>query len=125
MLRMYNVGEWIRNNYGPVIGKNYESRLSTIQSSYADRCLMSAQALLAGLYPPTADEIFVKGLNWRPVPVHSTPRNLDKVSKVVTYFLVFIFVCIFVCFFVFFCQQFFQSFILLYSFNMKQTNRRT
>ncbi|XP_076226193.1 lysosomal acid phosphatase-like isoform X1 [Nomia melanderi] len=78
MRRMYNIGEWIRNNYGPVIGKKYESRLSVTQSSYADRCLMSAQALLAGLYPPTADEVFVQGLNWRPVPVHSTPRNLDK-----------------------------------------------
>ncbi|KZC06429.1 Lysosomal acid phosphatase [Dufourea novaeangliae] len=78
MLRMYNVGQWIREKYGSLIGRKYESRLTLVQSSYADRCLMSAQALLAGLYPPLPDEIFVPGLNWRPIPVHSTPRNLDK-----------------------------------------------
>ncbi|XP_076284181.1 testicular acid phosphatase homolog [Lasioglossum baleicum] len=76
--RMYNVGQWIREKYGSVIGGKYESRLSLVRSSYADRCLMSAQALLAGLYPPTSDQTFVEGLNWRPVPVHSTPRALDK-----------------------------------------------
>ena len=79
MLRMYNVGQWIRNEYGSTIGNKYESDLSLIESSYADRCIMSAQALLAALYPPTTEEIFVPGLIWRPVPVHSTPRHLDKV----------------------------------------------
>ncbi|XP_076762332.1 lysosomal acid phosphatase-like [Xylocopa sonorina] len=78
MLRMYNVGQWIRNKYGWLIGNKYEANLSLTQSSYADRCIMSAQALLAALFPPTAEEIFVPGLAWRPVPVHSTPRNLDK-----------------------------------------------
>ncbi|XP_076233585.1 lysosomal acid phosphatase-like [Calliopsis andreniformis] len=82
MVRMYNVGRWIRDRYGSIIGPKYESRLSLIQSSYADRCIMSAQVLLAALYPPTSDEIFVPGLNWRPVPVHSTPRQLDKIIVV-------------------------------------------
>lgn len=79
MLRMYNIGQWIRTEYGSIIGNTYDSTLSLTQSSYADRCIMSAQVLLAGLYPPTNEEIFVSGLTWRPVPVHSTPRNLDKV----------------------------------------------
>ncbi|KAK9306122.1 hypothetical protein QLX08_003169 [Tetragonisca angustula] len=82
MLRMYNVGQWIRNEYGSTIGNKYESDLSLIESSYADRCIMSAQALLAALYPPTTEEIFVPGLIWRPVPVHSTPRHLDKIIVV-------------------------------------------
>ncbi|XP_076666924.1 lysosomal acid phosphatase-like isoform X1 [Andrena cerasifolii] len=79
MLEMYNVGRWIRDKYGSIIGPKYESSLSLVQSSYADRCIMSAQSLLAGLYPPTPEEIFVPELNWRPVPVHSTPRHLDKI----------------------------------------------
>lgn len=79
MLRMYNVGRWIRDEYGMVIGSNYRNEVSLTQSSYADRCIMSAQALLAALYPPSAEEIFVPGLTWRPVPVHSVPRHLDKV----------------------------------------------
>ncbi|XP_076166347.1 lysosomal acid phosphatase-like isoform X2 [Ptiloglossa arizonensis] len=78
MLRMYNIGRWIRDVYGTLIGTKYESRLLLVQSSYADRCIMSAQTLLAGLYPPTPEEIFVPGLNWRPVPVHPIPRNIDK-----------------------------------------------
>ncbi|XP_012150040.1 lysosomal acid phosphatase [Megachile rotundata] len=82
MLQMYNTGRWIRNRYGSVIGNRYLSNLSLTQSSYADRCLMSAEALLAGLYPPSPEEIFFPGLNWRPVPVHSTPRNLDKIITV-------------------------------------------
>lgn len=79
---MYTVGEWIRERYGSVIGDNYQSDLSLTQSSYADRCIMSAQTLLAGLYPPSPEELFVPGLIWRPVPVHSTPRHLDKVRVV-------------------------------------------
>ncbi|XP_043792754.1 lysosomal acid phosphatase-like isoform X1 [Apis laboriosa] len=82
MLRMYNIGQWIRTEYGSIIGNTYDSTLSLTQSSYADRCIMSAQVLLAGLYPPTNEEIFVSGLTWRPVPVHSTPRHLDKMIVV-------------------------------------------
>lgn len=79
MIRMYNIGQWIRNEYGSIIGNKYESGLSLTQSTYADRCIMSAQVLLAALYPPNSEEIFVPGLMWHPVPVHSTPRHLDKV----------------------------------------------
>ncbi|XP_076547283.1 prostatic acid phosphatase-like [Osmia lignaria lignaria] len=82
MLQMYTVGEWIRKQYGSVISKNYRSDLSLTQSSYADRCIMSAQTLLAGLYPPSPEELFVPSLIWRPVPVHSTPRHLDKLITV-------------------------------------------
>ncbi|XP_054011568.1 lysosomal acid phosphatase-like [Hylaeus anthracinus] len=78
MVQLYNVGRWIRDVYGSLIGVKYKSSLLLAQSSYADRCIMSAQTLLAGLYPPSSDEIFVPGLNWRPVPVHSVPRDLDK-----------------------------------------------
>ncbi|XP_076638710.1 lysosomal acid phosphatase-like [Colletes latitarsis] len=82
MVRMYNVGRWIRDVYGSLIGIKHESSLLLTQSSYADRCIMSAQTLLAGLYTPAPEEIFVPGLNWRPVPVHSIPRSLDKIIAV-------------------------------------------
>lgn len=78
MLRAYNVGKWIRDKYVSTLGTKYDKDLLLTQSSYADRCIMSAQALLAGLYPPAPDEMFAPGLAWRPIPVHSTPRNLDK-----------------------------------------------
>ncbi|CAK9822890.1 Lysosomal acid phosphatase [Anthophora retusa] len=82
MLQLYNIGQWIRYKYGSIIGTKYENNLSFTQSSYADRCIMSAQALLAALYRPIAEEIFVPDLPWRPVPVHSIPRNLDKTITV-------------------------------------------
>lgn len=76
---MYNLGQWIRLKYGFLIGRKFESTATLVLSSYADRCIMSAQALLAGLFPPSPEDMFVPDLAWTPVPVHSTPRNLDKV----------------------------------------------
>lgn len=79
MLQLYNVGRWIREEYGALIGNKYKSTTTLIRSSYADRCIMSAQSLLAGLFPPKPEDMFVPGLAWTPVPVHATPRNMDKV----------------------------------------------
>lgn len=40
---------------------------------------MSAQANLAGLYPPIEDEVWNKDIMWHPIPVHTVPQNLDYV----------------------------------------------
>ncbi|XP_011872301.1 PREDICTED: lysosomal acid phosphatase [Vollenhovia emeryi] len=82
MLQLYNVGQWVRLKYGAVIGRKFESTATLVRSSYADRCVMSAQALLAGLFVPSPEDMFVPGLAWTPVPVHSIPRNLDKLIAV-------------------------------------------
>lgn len=50
-----------------------------VLSSYADRCHMSAQLLLAGLYKPVRNQIWNSDLLWQPIPVHELPRNLDNV----------------------------------------------
>ncbi|KAL2719342.1 putative acid phosphatase 5 isoform X2 [Vespula squamosa] len=82
MRQLYNLGKQIRKTYSSTVGLKYNSTISFIRSSDSDRCIMSAQALLAGLYPPTADQIFVPKLKWRPIPVHTVPRNMDKVIVV-------------------------------------------
>lgn len=40
---------------------------------------MSAQANLAGLFAPKAEEIWNKNILWQPIPVHTVPRVLDHV----------------------------------------------
>ncbi|XP_011688976.1 PREDICTED: lysosomal acid phosphatase [Wasmannia auropunctata] len=82
MHQLYNVGRWIRLKYGAVIGRKFVSADMLVRSSYADRCVMSAQALLAGLFVPGPEDMFVPGLAWIPVPVHSIPRELDKLITV-------------------------------------------
>lgn len=78
---MYTLGQRFREMYGSFIGDKYKSTDVNVVSSYADRCIMSAQALLASLYQPAAEDQFVPGLAWRPIPVHDIPRNIDKVRK--------------------------------------------
>uniref|UniRef100_A0A183C3H1 Dot/Icm T4SS effector n=1 Tax=Globodera pallida TaxID=36090 RepID=A0A183C3H1_GLOPA len=58
------------------LGVSYNRDDVFIQSSGSDRALVSAQALLQGMYPPLAElEQFDPTLNWQPIPVHSTGLN--------------------------------------------------
>jgi len=41
--------------------------------------LMSAQAALAGLYPPVTAQLWNPDLPWYPIPVHTKPMDLDRV----------------------------------------------
>lgn len=40
---------------------------------------MSAQACLAGLYPPTDEEKWHDEIMWHPIPIHTIPLNMDHV----------------------------------------------
>lgn len=79
MRQLYNVGQWILQEYGALVDNKFESATTLMRSSYADRCIMSGQALFAGLFPPNPEDMFLPGLAWTPIPVHSIPRTLDKV----------------------------------------------
>lgn len=81
MLQLYNLGLWIRSQYAWLIGNEYQSSITLVQSSYAERCIISAQSLLAALYS-LASEDSILDLAPFPVPINSTPRNLDKLIVV-------------------------------------------
>ncbi|XP_063263957.1 prostatic acid phosphatase-like isoform X2 [Prinia subflava] len=49
-----------------------------VQSTDCDHTLMSAQASLAGLYPPTQDQIWNSRILWQPIPVHTVPLSHDN-----------------------------------------------
>lgn len=50
-----------------------------VRSTDYDRTLMSAEAHLAGLYPPNGAQIFNPNLVWQPIPVHTVPQAEERV----------------------------------------------
>lgn len=51
-----------------------------VRSTDFDRTLMSAEANLAGLFPPQGTQRFNPNISWQPIPVHTVPIADDRVS---------------------------------------------
>ncbi|XP_066995857.2 testicular acid phosphatase homolog [Anabrus simplex] len=81
-MQMFEMGEKLRTYYDGFLSDIYSPDDILILSSDNDRCLMSAETYLAGLYPPHESQKWHPDLNWQPIPVHSTPRNLDSLIVV-------------------------------------------
>lgn len=77
-LEEYNLGLQLAERYKDFLPQKYHLEDVLVQSSYADRCIMSAQLVLAGLFPPIKDQIWNTNLMWQPIPVHSIPRFIDN-----------------------------------------------
>lgn len=50
-----------------------------VRSTDFDRTLMSAEANLAGLFPPDGMQRFNPNISWQPIPVHTVPIAEDRV----------------------------------------------
>lgn len=75
--RHLQLGRWLRNRYSELLSATYSKADIYVRSTDIDRTIMSAQANLAGLYPPVGADIWDSTIQWQPIPVHSVPVELD------------------------------------------------
>lgn len=48
-----------------------------MESADLSRAVMSANAILAGLFPPKGNQVWNRDLHWQPIPVHTRPVEID------------------------------------------------
>nr|XP_034985516.1 prostatic acid phosphatase-like isoform X2 [Zootoca vivipara] len=75
MQQHYELGQYIKKRYSNFLSAEYKREEILIQSTETDRTIMSAQANLAGMYPPTGDQIWNPKILWQPIPVHVVPKE--------------------------------------------------
>lgn len=93
MEQEYELGQYIRTRYSSFLNSSYYFENAWLQSSETDRCLMSAQCAVAGVYPPAADEIWNSAFPWQPLPIHTMPADEDYVSLGMFFFHFPKFIC--------------------------------
>ncbi|OWF40461.1 lysosomal acid phosphatase-like isoform X2 [Mizuhopecten yessoensis] len=78
MNQHYRLGQWLRDRYNGFLSSDYIHTEIVVTSSDEDRCLMSAASNLAGLYPPTGDQVWNSNITWQPIPIHTKPKYEDN-----------------------------------------------
>ncbi|XP_047432440.1 lysosomal acid phosphatase-like [Mugil cephalus] len=78
MRQHLDLGKFLRSRYKGFLNDSYIRHEVLVRSTDYDRTLMSAEANLAGLYPPSGRQIFTLDLKWQPIPVHTVPPNEER-----------------------------------------------
>ncbi|CAH0381833.1 unnamed protein product, partial [Bemisia tabaci] len=79
---MYELGRFLRHRYDGFVSSTYKAREISMVSAEIDRCIMSAQLVLAGLYPPVGIQVWNPDIPWQPIPVHTIPTSCDDILRV-------------------------------------------
>uniref|UniRef100_A0A8B9BHI7 Lysosomal acid phosphatase n=1 Tax=Anser brachyrhynchus TaxID=132585 RepID=A0A8B9BHI7_9AVES len=81
MRQQWELGQALRRRYRGFLGAAYRRQEIFIRSTDYDRTLMSAEANLAGLYPPERQQMFNPNISWQPIPVHTVPESGERLLK--------------------------------------------
>ncbi|KAM8967061.1 prostatic acid phosphatase [Pelodytes ibericus] len=74
----YELGTYLRKRYTGFLNESYNRHEVYVRSTDVDRTLMSAQANLAGLFPPAGEQVWNSSIPWQPIPVHTVSRSQDN-----------------------------------------------
>uniref|UniRef100_A0A3B3CZX3 Lysosomal acid phosphatase n=1 Tax=Oryzias melastigma TaxID=30732 RepID=A0A3B3CZX3_ORYME len=78
MRQHFELGQYLRSRYQNFLNESYDRHEILVRSTDYDRTLMSAEANLAGLYPPSGEQVFRPELKWQPIPVHTVPQSQER-----------------------------------------------
>ncbi|XP_026465291.1 prostatic acid phosphatase-like [Ctenocephalides felis] len=74
--QMYMLGKIMNRRYKHLLpDEPYSKTVITVDSSAADRCLMSAASFLSAFWPPPTE--WILPIEWQPIPIHYSSRTED------------------------------------------------
>ncbi|XP_018564769.1 venom acid phosphatase Acph-1 [Anoplophora glabripennis] len=71
----YKLGRYLKSLYGEFLGEDYTEGKVYVRSTDVTRTKMSAQLVLAGLFPPSQSLVWNENLLWLPIPVSYKPDS--------------------------------------------------
>lgn len=77
--RCYDIGAALRQRYDGFLDTSYHYSLIEGRSTDYGRTKESLQLVLAGLFPPTQQLTWMKGMNWTPIATYYEKKDFDKV----------------------------------------------
>ncbi|XP_028997487.1 lysosomal acid phosphatase-like [Betta splendens] len=78
MRQHFELGQFLQKRYKGFLNESYDRHEIYVRSTDYDRTLMSAEANLAGLYPPSGKQVFNPDLKWQPIPIHTVPQSEER-----------------------------------------------
>lgn len=89
----FRFGKYLRSRYAGFLSPIYSALQVRAEASDVDRTIMTAQSILAGLFPPNRCDPESEWSNiienWQPIPVHSIDNTIDNVSTNLQLFTTF------------------------------------